>query len=361
MNIILINNYYTPHEEGSREKIHLATSQTMLAEKLVERGHSVRVISRRIAGTKSYTIRNGVEIHRTWFLNAPFLRFVTWFMTATQKLFFQLLKKKADIILCWDWSTVYPAIIPGKIFNIPVVCSIRGKPQGTLANFAYNLCDYLLFSSQWIKKFIQARTTGEVIHQGIDLNLFNKDVEPIVKSSKFIIGYFGRLYDYKGVGDILKAVHALPALRSKIKILIVGDGPERDNLVKLSEGLDVEFIGTVPYHEVPKYMAGCDVVVLPSYHEGFSSVPLEAMAMGKVAVCTSVGGAPEIIRQWENGVLFSPGDVNALREIIEKLINDRKLLEKIGERAHDFVVDNYSWDKAIDRWENILKRIKSRR
>ncbi len=102
-------------------------------------------------------------------------------------------------------------------------------------------------------------------------------------------------------------------------------------------------------------MKSCDIIVLSSVAEGFSSVALEALAMGKVFLGTEVGGVPEIIENWKNGVKIKPESVNDLYKALEKLLNDKKLMKRIGKNAYNFIIERgYDWDKYIEKWEMFL-------
>jgi glycosyltransferase involved in cell wall biosynthesis len=365
MKITLLNNYYMPLEEGGKDLIHLATSQTGLCENLAKKGHRVRVVTRRVKGTKNFIERNNVKIFRTFFINLPFLRLVSWSISSSLKLFFLELKEKDNIIICWDWSTVYPALLVKKFFGTPIICSIRGKSEAykswvhkIFEKFALYNCNEIIFSSKWCKStFNYKLKKGVILHHGINTKKFNPKVKAILKFHKPTIGFFGRLSKEKRVDTLIRAVKKMKNL-SDFRVLIVGSGPEKENLIHLAKNLEnIEFIDSVPYSEVPKYMASCDIIVLPSQSEGFSSIILEAMAMKKVIVATRVGGAPEIIKNWENGVLFKCGDIKELSRILMKLISNKGLREKLATNGYILVKNKYNWNVIIKKWENIISSV----
>jgi glycosyltransferase involved in cell wall biosynthesis len=89
-------------------------------------------------------------------------------------------------------------------------------------------------------------------------------------------------------------------------------------------------------------MKDCYVFALPSLSEGFGRVFIEAMALGKPVVATSVGGIPEIVHDGENGFLVEPGDIVALAGKLEILIKDEVLARKMGKEGKKFVQENFS-------------------
>ena len=88
-----------------------------------------------------------------------------------------------------------------------------------------------------------------------------------------------------------------------------------------------------------------EILLLPSYGEGFPMVIPEAMALGCVIISTTVGAIPEIIKEGENGFLFQPGDVKGMSEAINRLMDHKDTMRQIQknniEKAKDFTVDTF--------------------
>ncbi|MBI2674985.1 MAG: glycosyltransferase family 4 protein [Candidatus Aenigmarchaeota archaeon] len=351
MKILLYNTYFRSQSEDAGDASHLATSPAKLCEALKKRGHRISVISRKIKGSSPVIESGGILIYRTWFIDLPLLRLATWFLSAFLQSF--SLKQRPDVIVCWDWSTVFPAVFHAKLHGIPLICSVRNDSRGFIKTVAFNLCDYIIYSSSWVKKTVTTNTKGIVLHHGVDLRHFDYATKPFRKYSKPVIGFFGRLHKSKGVEDLLIA---LRSLKGSFKAAIVGDGEEKGKLLELAGNLDVEFVGFVRYQKMPEYMAAVDIIVLPSYKEGFSSVVIEAMAMKKVIVASAVGGAPEVIDNWSNGVLFRPGDERALRKILERLLADGQLRKSLGKKGYELVKKKYEWRIMVKKWEKELER-----
>lgn len=129
-----------------------------------------------------------------------------------------------------------------------------------------------------------------------------------------------RLTAWKGVDGLIETIAPLP----DIGLVVVGDGPERDNLKALARRLGVQqrvhFAGEVPREKVPAYMRACDLFVLNSRYEGLPHVVLEALAADLPVVATDAGGTGEVIQDGVNGRLVSVGDMQALREAIMKTL-----------------------------------------
>jgi glycosyltransferase involved in cell wall biosynthesis len=136
-------------------------------------------------------------------------------------------------------------------------------------------------------------------------------------------------------------------------VLIIGDGPERGNLQKLVEKLDLQnfihFTGLV--RNVEDYVWNLDAGVLCSDREGLSNAILEYMACGLPVVATSVGGNVELVNE-ANGICVPPGDCKALAEAMFRLIGDADLRIRLGESSLDKIQASFSWEKSMRELES---------
>ena len=165
-----------------------------------------------------------------------------------------------------------------------------------------------------------------------------------------VIGIVGRLAEVKGHDTLLRAMPAVLAKEPKARLLIVGDGAERDVLKKRVQelGLDgyVTFTGQI--EEVYPALRAIDVVAIPSLREGLPYTLLEAMAMDKPVVASAVGGLAETIKHCENGVLVRPSDAQALAEALISVLSDPLLLQTVTRGAHE-TANAYDIECHIDR------------
>ena len=167
--------------------------------------------------------------------------------------------------------------------------------------------------------------------------------------------YFGRLVKEKGLEMLL---HALTG--TDVKLKIVGDGPEKEELQVLSSKLQVkaEFIAHQTGEELHNLIRNAKFVILPSiWYENYPMSLLEAGALGKATVASSLGGIPEIIHDGENGFLAAPNDANDLREKIQRLFGDNDLCEKMGRRAREMVIQNNSPEDHYKKITEIYKSL----
>jgi glycosyltransferase involved in cell wall biosynthesis len=141
-----------------------------------------------------------------------------------------------------------------------------------------------------------------------------------------------RLFPEKGPGDLIKALPALRAERADVRLVVVGEEMVRgyrDELERLSRDLGVadSVLFTGRRSDVPHLMAAADIYAMPSLHEPFGLVYLEAMAMQLPVVALRSGGAPEVIEDGRTGLLSEPGDIEGLSDHIVTLLRnpDRRL------------------------------------
>jgi len=175
--------------------------------------------------------------------------------------------------------------------------------------------------------------------------------------------YVGRLSREKGVSSLLQAFqhiqNTLPTTWDRVPTLvIVGDGPERSSLEKLAATLGlqgkVRFAGMVPHAQLPSFFAGAGVVVVPSLHESYGRVIVEAMAFGRAVVATDTDGARDLIQDGETGLVVPIQDAAALADQIRYLLSNPQVAQRMGEAAREFVMrtqDPQALRRAqVDMW-----------
>jgi glycosyltransferase involved in cell wall biosynthesis len=165
--------------------------------------------------------------------------------------------------------------------------------------------------------------------------------------------FAGRLTRQKALGNALEAVSRVP----DACLVVVGDGPDREELERLAAPLDgrVEFRGAVPRAEALELLAGATAAVLSSDWENLPHAAVEALALGVPVVATAVGGVPEVVRDGENGLLVPAGDVEALAAALRRVAEDPALRERLAAAAAPSVAD-LSRDRVYGRIEEILRK-----
>jgi N-acetyl-alpha-D-glucosaminyl L-malate synthase BshA len=157
------------------------------------------------------------------------------------------------------------------------------------------------------------------------------------------------------VVDVFRRVRA----HRRVKLLIVGEGPERGRVEALvgEHGLsdDLEILGEV--EDVRAVLSVADVFLLPSAQESFGLAALEAMSCGLPVVATRVGGLPEVIEHGRTGFLHALGDEAGLAASVRDLLEDRTLHARIAAAARASVVDRFDEDRIVPMYEALYENL----
>jgi len=175
--------------------------------------------------------------------------------------------------------------------------------------------------------------------------------------------FVGYLTKAKNIANLLEAAGIVTQRYAEAKFLICGDGEEREYLEELSQELCVQnnvvFTGEITYDELPDYYHACDIFVLPSSHESFGLVLLEAGMAGKPAVASDVSGPRDIVVNGVTGFLVPPQNPAELAARILTLMEKPELAKKLGKNARKHISSNFDTEagikKVIDMWANTIE------
>ena len=196
---------------------------------------------------------------------------------------------------------------------------------------------------------------GCVIPNGVDISR-SEPTQGAGERTAVTIGFVGRISREKRLDVLFHAV-AAPRTGRRVLIRLHGDGPEREPLTALAGELGIadRVAWCGPLKEVGSVYQGCDLVVLCSPREASSNMVLEAMAAGKPAIVTEVGGLPELIDHGRCGLSVPPADVPALTSAITRLVEDDDLRTELGLRAqakarreHDSATITAAWLRLLN-------------
>lgn len=183
----------------------------------------------------------------------------------------------------------------------------------------------------------------------VDLNAYR----PAHERDYFL--FFGRLAHEKAPDVLIRAVSKLDTG----KLWIVGDGPLREELVRLAAELKadrVEFIGYRTGEELRKIIAEAQFIVLPSRaYDNFPFSVMEALASGKAVVAADSGGVPEMVEDGVNGLLFPIGEIDALTDHVRTLLGDTALRREMGRRGREKAERLYSREEHFRRIMDIYE------
>lgn len=181
--------------------------------------------------------------------------------------------------------------------------------------------------------------------------------------------FVGRLVQRKGVHILLQALTMIPD-SVPFRMRIVGDGPLRPTLEKMSRSLGiadrVRFDGFVSDEALREAYQACSLFLLPAIiddkgdTEGLGVVLIEALAFGKPAIASRIGGITDVVVDGQTGLLIDPGDAAALASAITRLIAEPELRKLLGANAQQRAVDHFSWDAIIGKTVSLYRRVLAR-
>ncbi|GAA5167297.1 glycosyltransferase family 4 protein [Viridibacterium curvum] len=174
-------------------------------------------------------------------------------------------------------------------------------------------------------------------------------------ANAFWVGIVATLRSWKGHAYLLEALANIND--PQLKLAIVGDGPQRDNLrAKVAElGLEsrVHFAGE--QKNVPTWLQAFDAFALPSYaNEGVSQAVMQAMSAGLPIITTAVGSMRDIIIEGQTGILVTPKDSTALAQAVRQLREQPELAAQLGAGAHAFAIEHCGLPRMLDRMERVF-------
>jgi len=179
----------------------------------------------------------------------------------------------------------------------------------------------------------------------------------IVNPSQII--YVGRLVFYKNLEVVLKAIPIIKQKIPKIKLVIVGDGPYKENLVSLIKKLgineNVDLKGYLNTQEKFQLISQSMVLVLPSLCEGFGLVILEAFSKKRPVIVSNVRPMSDIVQNNETGYVVDPHDEKAWAECIVKILQNPDVAKKMGEKGKNVLDTKYTQDSMYKKLEKMYK------
>lgn len=256
----------------------------------------------------------------------------------------------------------------------PIVATCHNWVGGTAALGIYNHLDRMALrrfnalaavSAAVAQRLLESGVPAErikTIANGIDVERFEQAQQ--LQTLAFdegdkVVGMVARLDLQKGFEYLLKAVRELRSGFPTLKVVIVGEGPDRRTIEDMIQqyGLQSNVTLAGQQSDMPGVYASMDVFVLPSLNEGLPMTILEAMAASKPVVATKVGAVSGVIKNGENGLLVNPGQVDGLRDAIARLLSDPVLCRGMGTAGHQWVSQNYTSEAMALRYRQMYDEV----
>ena len=304
------------------------------------------------------------------------------------------LARKNDTIFALNvWSAGFPSLIVSKIFRKKFIVRIVGdyawevgvakekinlsidgfqesKKRGwigllyKLQGWVCKKSDLVVVPSKYLSGIVKGWGVPEakikIIYNGVDFKpsgLSKEEARSKIGIHGNIILSVGRLVPWKGFRMLIKIMPQLLNLSQFTRLIIVGDGPDRESLNLMINNLNLNkkvfLAGKKPKDELAIYLAAADMFVLNSGYEGFSHQILEAMTCGIPVIASAVGGNRELITQGDNGFLVKHNDEFNLVEAIKTIWQNPEFREELAESGKKTVL-KFSSDKMVEETIKIL-------
>ena len=186
---------------------------------------------------------------------------------------------------------------------------------------------------------------------------------PFTDPGLWLVGTVGRMQTVKAQPVLARAFVAVlqqqPALREKLRLVMVGDGPLRAECQAILQSAGVDELAWLPGEraDVPDVMRGLNCFVLPSLAEGISNTILEAMATALPVVASRVGANAELVAEGTTGLVVPAGDAQALAVGLLRLANDPLVASAMGLAGRQVVEQRYSLNAMVAAYEGVYRRV----
>ena len=210
----------------------------------------------------------------------------------------------------------------------------------------------------YLERFPEARGRVRVVANGVDPARFQpKAIADASRLRPFTVGFVGSLKAWHGLPILVEAFARLKTRAEDARLLIVGDGPERERLetaLRDRRVLDAAtFAGAVSHDQVPALLGSIDAAVAPYPKlSNFYFSPLkiyEYMAAGLPVVASRAGQVAQLIDDGVTGLLYEPGDVDGLLAALDRLQRDPQLRLSLGRLARDTIMRGHTWDSVVKK------------
>jgi glycosyltransferase involved in cell wall biosynthesis len=234
-----------------------------------------------------------------------------------------------------------------------------------IQRFVAKNADLIITPSEYLKKIIikWGINSGKitVIHNAFDapeIKISKSEARKKLNLSGMILISAGRLVPWKGFGALIDIMPDIIAQIPDAKLIIIGSGPEEENLKFKIENLKLEnsviSTGQIPHRDLISYLRAGDIFILNTGYEGFSHQILEAMMAGIPVIATRVGGNRELIDDGKNGILVEYNDKRGLENAVLNLYDNKEVRDRLIRQAEEDV-KKFSPEIMLDKLSAILE------
>ncbi|NNE46227.1 MAG: N-acetyl-alpha-D-glucosaminyl L-malate synthase BshA [Rhodothermales bacterium] len=357
---------------------------TELGIALAERGHDIHFIAYSMPFRLAHVAEN-IFFHEVNVNTYPLFEYPNYTLNLTSKMVDVAKHEQLDLLhVHYAIPHATSAVLARQIlgcedYEIPVVTTLHGTDITIVGrdpsfqpvvNYSINQSDGVTAVSEFLKREtydrFSIRKEIEVIPNFIDTRRFRKMDKDHFKralcpNGEKLLIHVSNFRPVKNATQVVEVFHKLKSENHSVKLLLVGDGPDRTGTERLSRELgvfdDVRFLGK--QEPIEEILSIADAFIMPSGSETFGLAALEAMACGVPVVASDIGGLPELISDGETGFLCPLDDVSCFADRIRSLLDDESMRDNMGRAARESAADRFDVNRIIPMYEEYYERVKA--
>lgn len=353
---------------------------TELGKSLAQRGHSVHFISYKQPARLDFFTGN-IFFHEVYVSHYPLFDFPPYETSLTSRLVDVVKFEKLDVLHVHyaiphaSAAVMAKQILAAEGIHIPIVTTLHGtditlvgkdKSFEPVVSYSLNQSDGITAVSDSLKRdtYEHFKVTKDirVIPNFIDFERFSKQAKEhfkkaVAPNGEKLLVHTSNFRKVKRVEDVVK-IFAKVREHVKSKLILVGDGPERQNIEQLCRELNImdgiSFLGK--QDAVEEVLSISDLFLMPSETESFGLAALEAMACEVPVVSTNAGGIPELNVDGKTGFMCNVGDVASMAEKSIFILSDEDRLKQFKRNARERALD-FHIDKIVPHYEDMYEKV----
>lgn len=370
LRIAIVTETYLPEVNG------VAMTMGHLVRGLSARGHCIELVRPRQRPAEVPALRPSFEEILVRGLPIPRYEALKIGLPARTLLLRHWSSRRPDVVhLVTEGPLGWSALSAALVLGIPVASDFHTnfhtytshygigwlkKPVAAYLRRFHNRCECTFVPTRELRnELLQLGFENlRVVARGVDSELFNPGKRDPMLRQKWRAGpgdpvalFVSRLAPEKNLFTVLEAFEAMRQVNPRVKLVVVGDGPER--VRAQTRYRDAIFVGARYGSDLAAHYASADIFLFPSMSETYGNVTVEALASGLAVVAYRYAAAAEHIRSGENGITVPYGEREAFIRVANDLVSQQDLRTRLGERARATMV-RVDWHQIVREFENAL-------
>jgi len=356
-----------------------------LGKALAARGHQIHFIAYSLPFRLNHVTEN-IYFHEVNVNTYPLFEFPSYSLALTSKMVDVVRYEKLDLLhVHYAIPHATSAVLAREILasqglHVPIVTTLHGTDITIVGQdpsfvpvvtYSINQSDGVTAVSDFLRRetrdHFEVHNDIEVIPNFIDTTRFHRRNKEHFKRAlcpdgEKVMVHVSNFRPVKNAAHVVQVFHRLRQEGLAVKLLLVGDGPDRVPTEHLARELgvydDVRFLGK--QEPVEEILSIADVFMMPSGSESFGLAALEAMACGVPAICSDIGGLPELIGDSAGGCLCPLGDIDAFTACAHRILTDDALQAEMAEAARIRAVETFDVDRIVPHYESYYESVRDR-